>query len=118
MRPWVIEAVRGLCAPLVDGRVVPEHVELARDGSVRRRRPARQAFAARFDPVRRAVVEEETAEPPHLDTERLDAVRVSVLRAAQVLGTPVDIEWSWHPATGLTILQARPITGRRSALGP
>src|SRR5690606_6031649 len=107
-----------LCAPLVDGRVVPEHVELARDGSVRRRRPARQAFAARFDPVRRAVVEEETAEPPHLDTERLDAVRVSVLRAAQVLGTPVAIGWGLDPYAGLASLQARPMSGRRSSLGP
>ncbi|KWW97614.1 hypothetical protein TH66_18785 [Carbonactinospora thermoautotrophica] len=118
----VIEAITGLCGPLVDGRVVPEHLELGRDGSLRARRPARQHLAAHYDPVRQAVVERAASEPVRLGPEHLDVIRRGLLRAEAVFGRPVDIEWSWHPATGLTILQARPVTvpgtSRVSAGGP
>lgn len=106
----VVEAVAGLGGPLVDGRVVPEHVELARDGRPLTRRPARQQVTAVHDPVAGAVVERPHTGPVDLTPGRLGVIREALLQAEAVFARPVDIEWCWAPGPGLTLVQARPIT--------
>lgn len=106
----VIETVYGLCGPLVDGVVTPEHLELGRDGTPRRRRAARQHLASGYDPVRRRVTERTVTTPVRLRPDQRDAVLRGLLRAEAVFGRPVEIEWGWLPTVGLVVLQARPVT--------
>ncbi|WP_396451901.1 PEP/pyruvate-binding domain-containing protein [Actinomadura sp.] len=104
----VIEAINGLCGPLTDGRVVPAHLELGRTGRVLTERPSRQHVLAAYDPASAAVVDRPCAGPVTLPPTRIERIRHSLLLAEEVLGRPVDIEWSWG-ATGFVLLQARPI---------
>jgi phosphoenolpyruvate synthase/pyruvate phosphate dikinase len=86
----VIEAVRGLGEPLVQGEVTPDHYLLSR--------PAGESVAQDF-------VEDE----PILRPSHLQELFVMALKAEAHFGFPVDIEWAYEGDT-LYLLQARPVT--------
>ncbi len=87
----MVEAVRGLGAPLVGGRVTPQRWVV--DGSTK-------AVLTAADPRGQEIL---------LDDARLRELTALGLRAADLFGAPQDVEWA---AAGdrCWILQSRPIT--------
>ena len=110
----VIEAVRGLCEPLVSGRVTPDHYELDRAGlREKERKAAAQAELLAADPAggtRTLPVPEALRAGPKLSAEQAALVARAALRAEALFGGPVDIEWAFQDGE-LWLLQARPVTG-------
>ena len=88
----IVETVRGPLQPLVDGTVIPEHLEI--------RREQRQV-------LRRVIGEHGTG---LLDDAALSALIDMCLKVREVLGVDVDVEWAFQ-AGELLILQVRPVTG-------
>ena len=87
----LVEAVRGLGAPLVGGRVTPQRWVV--DGPT-------QAVLTAPDPTGREVP---------LDDARLRELTTLGLRAAGLLGAPQDVEWA-VAGDRCWIVQSRPIT--------
>ena len=87
----MVEAVRGLGAPLVGGRVTPQRWVV--DGPT-------QAVLTAPDPTGREVP---------LDDARLRELTTLGLRAAGLLGAPQDVEWA-VAGDRCWIVQSRPIT--------
>lgn len=87
----MLEVVRGSLAPLVSGRTIPEHLELAGDMTVVARVPGEHGSGL-------------------LDAATTELVCALGLRAAEVLGWEVDVEWGWCDERAW-LLQARPVTG-------
>lgn len=117
-RELVVEAVRGQGEALVSGRAVPQWAVLRRGRPLRvverddHAQPVTWAFregALVGVPVGRG-----RAGAPLLDERTLVALGRLALRAERALGHPVDVEWAWD-GRALSLLQARPITGRGSA---
>lgn len=110
----VIEAVRGLCEPLVSGRLTPDHYELDKDGLRERdRKVAAQAELLAADPAggtRTLPVPEALRHEPKLGPEQAALVARAALRAEALFDGPVDIEWALKDGA-LWLLQARPVTG-------
>jgi phosphohistidine swiveling domain-containing protein len=92
----IVEAVPGLCADLVDGRVDPDRWILERSSGtvVEWRRGVRGAG----DP-----------EEPLLAASDLTAVHQALGKVEALFGWPPDVEWTGR-ASRLTLLQSRPIT--------
>jgi phosphoenolpyruvate synthase/pyruvate phosphate dikinase len=94
----VVEVVPGPLGPLVDGTVIPEHVDLRpEDGTV----------------LQRVVGEHGT----HVISDlQLAAVRAMCSTISDVLGGDVDVEWAFDEER-LVVLQARPVTGKSVFVG-
>lgn len=88
----VVETVRGPLAPLLDGSVIPEHLQLWPDGAG----------------VAKRVVGEHG--PDLLDEALLELIRDTCLHISDVLRSDVGVEWAVE-AGQLTVLQARAVTG-------
>ncbi len=110
----VIEAVYGLCEPLVSGKITPDHYELDRGAfGLRTSLVARQAeflAAAPAGGTRYLPVPTEKAAAPKLGEGGLRLVGEAAARAEELLGAPADIEWALAGGE-LYLLQARPVTG-------
>ncbi len=108
----VIEASLGLGEAVVDGRVIPDHYRVSRDGEVIERRPGRKDIAVRSLPDG-GTYEEET--PPELveklclDDGQLAELNGLAARCEQVYGPARDSEWAIS-AGELYLLQCRAVT--------
>ncbi len=108
----VIEASLGLGEAVVDGRVIPDHYRVSRDGEVLERRAGRKDIAIRSlrdggtyeEQVPGELVEKLCLEDGQLaDLNRLAA------RCEQVYGPARDTEWAISEGT-LYLLQCRSVT--------
>lgn len=95
----LIQAVPGVAADLVAGRVAGEHWRLDRDGVLLEHRPL-------------------AAGKPLLGGSRLAALAALVRQLSHRLGAPQDVEWALDGQGRLWLLQARPITGLRGRPDP
>ena len=84
----VVEAARGIGEHVVSGEVTPDYYTLDRKGTLKKSR----------------VVDEQVLS----ESELADLVRMG-LHLAELNGCPQDIEWAFD-ATGLYMLQSRPVT--------
>lgn len=84
----VVEAARGVGEHVVSGEVTPDYYTLDRKGAVKKAR----------------VVDEQV-----LSAAELAELATMGLRLAELNGCPQDIEWAYD-ATGLYMLQSRPVT--------
>ena len=112
----VIDAVRGLGLPLVDGSMTPDHaiVETGHDGQprlVRRQIPGHQAERLSFgrEGVRREPLTPAEREGGSLAEEELFEVARLAKQIEGAFHGPVDVEWAFDEDR-LWALQARPIT--------
>ncbi len=108
----VIEASLGLGEAVVDGRVIPDHYRVGRDGEVIERRAGRKDIAVRSLPDG-GTYEQET--PPELveklclDDGQLAELNRLAARCEQVYGPARDAEWAIS-AGELYLLQCRAVT--------
>jgi pyruvate, water dikinase len=112
----VIEANWGWGGSVVQGEVVPDHVEVAKDDHrVLRYDVATKLIVSAFDPAAGSVVE--TAMPPGLrdqavlDADQIEQIVVAVLSIERHYRHPVDVEWVIGRDGPPSIVQARPVTG-------
>jgi pyruvate,water dikinase len=112
----VIEANWGWGGSVVQGQVIPDHVEVAKDGHrVLRYDVATKLIVSAFDPVAGGVTE--TAMPPGLrdravlDAGQIEQIVAAVLSVERHYGHPVDVEWVIGRDGPPSIVQARPVTG-------
>lgn len=107
----LLSATWGLGSAIAQGEVVPDRILLSRDGALRQLDAGRKEHsetcihggAARPQAVPRDLVAE-----PSLEPEQAVALGRLLLRAEQVMGMPVEIEWA-QDETGFKLLQARPL---------
>jgi pyruvate,water dikinase len=115
-----INAIRGLGAPLADGKVTPDQytVETGPDQPARLIRyiPGHQIerLLLGSSGVTTESVPAEERKASALSEQQLAEVTALVTRVEQAFGGPVDVEWAFDHA-GLWVLQSRPITTLRSA---
>ena len=115
-----INAIRGLGAPLADGKVTPDQytVETGPDQPARLIRyiPGHQVerLLLGSSGVTTESVRAEERNASALSEQQLAEVTALVNRVEQAFGGPVDVEWAFDHA-GLWVLQSRPITALRSA---
>ncbi len=108
----VVEAVFGLGEAAVSGQVTPDHVVLARDGTVKREQLGVQPLAVERDPeggVRERELAPEEGGARTLDEDQLRALAELGAGLEERLGAPQDIEWAIENGE-LYVLQARPVT--------
>ena len=108
----VVEAVFGLGEACVSGQVTPDNYQLARDGTVKRRRLSVQPLVIESAPdggtVERELDPEQGGEPT-LDEEQLRELAALGDDLQGRLEGPQDIEWAFENGE-LYVLQARPVT--------
>ena len=108
----VVEAVFGLGEACVSGQVTPDNYQLARDGTVKRRRLSVQPLVIERGPeggtVERELDPAEGGEAT-LDEEQLRELARLGDDLQGRLERPQDIEWAFEDGT-LYVLQARPVT--------
>jgi rifampicin phosphotransferase len=112
----MINAIRGLGAPLVDGSIEPNQyvIQIGKDGQptrLRRRFLAQQTeqLVIGAEGISREQLSTEVRDNSLLSEQQLDEVAVLAKRIEQTFHSPVDLEWSFD-GKRLWILQARPIT--------
>ncbi|MDD2805345.1 MAG: PEP/pyruvate-binding domain-containing protein [Elusimicrobiales bacterium] len=108
----VVEAIYGLCEPLVSGAVTPDHYTLT-GLEVKETLPAPQRELLAADPAGGTLtrpVPEALRSAPKLNAEALRQVGAAAIRAELLFGAPMDIEWALKDGK-LYLLQARPVTG-------
>jgi pyruvate,water dikinase len=107
----LINATLGLGASIAQGEVTPDRFELDRDGSVLHVAPGRKdhtiACGHRRAPTTQAVSAAQAVEPC-LTSAQVTELAGFMLRAEDVLGRPVEIEWAMDDE-GFALLQARPL---------
>lgn len=108
----VVEAVFGLGEACVSGQVTPDNYQLARDGTVKRRRLSVQPLVIESSPnggtVERELDPEQGGEPT-LDEDQLRELAALGDDLQGRLEGPQDIEWAFEDGK-LYVLQARPVT--------
>ena len=108
----VLSATWGLGSAIAQGEVVPDRIRLSRSGAIREieagRKEHRDACTHGLTAVARAVPRRLVCEPS-LDRAQIAALGQLLLRAEDVMGVPVEIEWALDD-TGFKLLQARPLT--------
>ncbi|MDF2754958.1 MAG: ppsA [Nitrospira sp.] len=115
-----INAIRGLGAPLADGKVTPDQytVETGPDQPARLIRyiPGHQVerLLLGSSGVTTESVRAEERKASALSEQQLAEVTALVNRVEQAFGGPVDVEWAFDHQ-GLWVLQSRPITALQSA---
>lgn len=92
----VVEAVPGICEDLVSGAVDPDRWILKRS----------TGEPVSWTPGRRS----EAADRPLLGRDDLETLHRTLHDVESLLDSPPDVEWTGR-AAGLTLLQARPLTG-------
>ena len=108
----VVEAVFGLGEACVSGQVTPDNYQLARDGTVKRRRLSVQPLVIERGPEGGTVEREldpSEGEAPTLDEDQLRELARLGEDLQGRLERPQDIEWAIEGGT-LYVLQARPVT--------
>lgn len=112
----VIEAVYGLCAPLVDGSVTPDHYCVDKERfETREKNVVLQREYLGADPAGGTAlfpVPEELRARPKLSEEMLRQIARAAVSIESLFKTPVDIEWAVKGGE-LHLLQARRVTGMR-----
>jgi len=107
----LVNATLGLGASIAQGEVTPDRFELDRSGAVRHISPGRKDHALTCGhgraPANRAVSAAQAAEPC-LTREEVSQLAGMMLKAEDVLGLAVEIEWAIDDE-GFTMLQARPL---------
>lgn len=110
----IIEAVYGLCEPLVSGTVTPDHYAVTREGCIKKELIiAPQGECLAVSPAGGTAlrpVPEELRSRQKLGAEELALVAAAAVRAETLLDKPADIEWALKGGK-LYLLQARPVTG-------
>lgn len=108
----MIEAVYGLCEPLVQGLATPDNYVVAKDAGTL----ISQAIASKptmltyqNGATTGVAVGLDTQNQPAVSNKQLVEIASLVRRIEQHYGFPVDIEWSYQDDQ-LYLLQARPIT--------
>ncbi len=110
----LIQAVRGLGVPLVEGRTSPEVISISRDlNKDRIRRTLSQQKARLFLSSEKGITEEpispdEAGEPCLTDEEAIQLGRWALLLEDH-FGSPQDIEWAMDRNRKLILLQSRPL---------
>lgn len=109
----LIQAIKGLGLPLVDGTVSPEAIFVPRKANGRPyvRRPSRQAL--RIEPAPEGIAEvplapDEAVLPCITDEEAAQLARWAVMLETH-FGTPQDIEWAMDGERRFFLLQSRPL---------
>jgi phosphoenolpyruvate synthase/pyruvate phosphate dikinase len=108
----VVEAVHGLCEPLVSGTATPDHFVLEKSGSTIieseiAEKPTMLAF--RDGQTKKIAVPLHLQNKPALGLKQLQAIAALARSVEAHYGFAVDIEWTYEGNT-LYVLQARPIT--------
>jgi rifampicin phosphotransferase len=116
-----IEAIWGLGAALVDGRVTPDRLLLDRSGRLLRRQIGRkrhQVAAALRHPQRDRLdpVPSFQQSQPVLDDREAVGVLEMSLAAELLFGSPQDVEWSFE-GDRFFVLQSRPVTAMAEPAG-
>lgn len=124
----VIESTFGWGETLVQGRVTPDHFEVARDdGRVLKRRVGTKNVVSAWSAEGNRIVERPMPavlqSRSSLDDEAASSVARIVLQIEDLLGCSVDVEWVMPKGQGASpvIVQARPETVHRltkAELGP
>ncbi len=108
----VLSATWGLGSAIAQGEVVPDRIRLSRSGAIREveagRKEHRDTCTHGLTAIPRAVPRRLVCEPS-LDRAQIAALGQLLLRAEDVMGVPVEIEWALDE-TGFKLLQARPLT--------
>lgn len=108
----LLSAAWGLGTSIAQGEVVPDRYQLSRDGAlleVITGRPGHSIFCAHHTGARAAgPAAAEINRGPCLSNEQAIELSGLLLRAEQLLGVPVEIEWALDEA-GFKMLQARPL---------
>lgn len=110
----LIQAVRGLGVPLVEGRTSPEVIMISRDlkkGSIRRTpslQKARLVLSAEKGIMEEPVGPEEAEEPCLTDDEAIRLGQWALLLEDHFRG-PQDVEWAMDRDRKLILLQSRPL---------
>jgi pyruvate,water dikinase len=108
----VIEASWGLGEAVVQGRVIPDHYRIDRDGNVLESTPGRKSIEFRSLPdggTVEAEVAPERVEQLCLDAGELGELGRLAQRCEDVYGPARDIEWAIADGT-LYLLQCRAVT--------
>jgi phosphoenolpyruvate synthase/pyruvate phosphate dikinase len=108
----IVEAVYGLCEPLVSGAVTPDHYVLS-GLEVKEALLAPQLELLAADPgggTFNLPVPAARRSAPKLSAEELRQVAAAAIRAELLFAAPADIEWALKGGK-LYLLQARPVTG-------
>jgi pyruvate, water dikinase len=84
----IVEAVVGLCEPIVSGQVTPDHYVISRDGELKQQR---------------------LVDGGVLELDELRELAALGRRLEEVFGRPQDFEWAIADGT-LYLLQSRPVT--------
>ncbi len=107
----------GLGSAIAQGEVVPDRFLLDRDGVLVDVEPGRKDRLVTWSPERgphpRAVAQA-LVEAPCLDANEAVELGRIVLAVEAVIGAPVEVEWALGEG-GFVILQARPLSVKRSA---
>ena len=107
----LVNATLGLGASIAQGEVTPDRFEVDRSGAVRHISPGRKDHALSCGhgraPANRAVSAAQAVEPC-LTREEVSQLAGMMLKAEDVLGLAVEIEWAIDD-DGFTMLQARPL---------
>jgi len=103
----LINAAPGPGAAIAQGEVVPDRYLLDRDGTIRESALGRKYHAVgcahRKQSLSRAIFS-----TPCLDREQVAELGLFLLKAEELIGAPVEIEWALDD-TGIKLLQARPL---------
>ncbi len=110
----IVHAVRGLCALLVEGGVIPQElvIEPGMQGAVSAFRPGKQAFALLprdGEGVARMAIDAEESQRATLAPGELARLASYAQTIEDHFGEPQDIEWAITEADEIYILQARPL---------
>lgn len=109
----VIEASWGLGEAVVAGLVTPDHYRLAPDGRVLEARVGEKDLKIGLDPAggtREESVPDALVHARCLDDAALATLAALARRCQAVFGPRLDLEWAFVEASGVMLLQARPIT--------
>ena len=123
----VLEGSWGWGEAVVQGLVVPDHIEVGRaDGRVLQYSVGEKKVVSAFDYARGLVVERDMpprlVDLPVLDEEQIAAVCEAVITIEELYGHPVDVEWVLdrhrRAHEPITIVQTRPVTVHRADEDP
>jgi pyruvate, water dikinase len=107
----VLSATWGLGSAIAQGEVVPDRIRLDRNGAIRDievgRKEQRDTCTHGLRGPARAVPRRLVC-APSLDERQILVLGELLLRAEEVMGVPVEIEWALDDA-GFKLLQARPL---------
>jgi pyruvate,water dikinase len=107
----LISAAWGLGSTIAQGEVVPDRIELTRQGFLRNIHPGRKHHretCAHANGSRPQAVPDELVAAPCLEPGQAVALGRLLKKAEDVIGRPVEIEWALDDC-GFTLLQARPL---------